>query len=671
MRSPFDFEHADPWSSDLIDVESLNRHVSDLIVQRVADVREAAEQGPNALRTTSLLALGPAGSGKTHLFVRIRRKCGPRAAFVLIRPELGVDTSPRHVLNVVVDALGQHASSTTDRQLDVVVASMLAKFIDESGPHVLLTRFRDASVANREELLARGMDELERRFPEAYFPYLEQLLRAPFLASADRRAATQWLSGREPSDASLQRLGLPGGLADADIIPALRTLSIVASFGAPIVLVFDQLENLFDPDSAAHRVHNHANLVSELFDSVRGLVVVQLALEGEWRGRIRLLLSDSQRSRLESTVLELELPSNEQREQLVRAWVARLPEAERVRPFPYPFSKSLLDEWRLTEGLTPRRLMIACREAMLAGPSVELENVSSPVEAVPNEDAVPDRLAQLWEIALADARRQLTAVAAEGRGLDGDEVVAGLLSLFHVLPGARAKSKRIKNVSALEVEQNGAASELRAVQHLHPRAVGAAIQHAHEAAAKTKQVRVLVVRERALPFATTWKKVEEHARTLQAAGGALLWLEHEESAQLVALHDFLSAARSQDLTHSDGSAFDLERVEEWLRASASMDEWSLVQRIFGAAAEEAIEPAASHTRSKVPIRADELVSATGPVLALLKQLRVASVERLVRELREKQEASSDRSQVIQELRAAADRVRWFGRSIVAWNGGPR
>lgn len=670
-RSPFDFEHADPWSSDLIDVESLNAHVSDLIVSRVAAVSETARLGPDRLRTTSLLALGPAGSGKTHLFVRIRRKCGPRAAFVMLRPELGVDATPRHVLNALIDALGRPASDTTDRQLDVVVGSMLASFSGERGPHVLLEHYRDGPIANREELIARGLDEVERHYPEVFMPYLEQLLRTPFLEPVNRRASMHWLSGREPSEANLARIGLPAGLGDSDILPALRTLGIVASYGAPIVLVFDQLENLFDPDSGSNRIHSYAHLVSELFDGVRGLVIVQLALEAEWRARIRPLLSDAQRSRLESTLVEMSMPSAEQREELVRAWVSRLPEAERVRPFPWPFSKAQLADWCSAEGMTPRRLMIACREALLAGPTAEtVEPAPSSsrglASAVEVEDANPDRLEQLWQEELMTARHTRRETAADQRGLDGDQIVAGLLAAFRFVTGASAQPKRVKNTPTLVVDSQNGSTEIWVTQQLHPRSVAASVQHASEAAAKR---RVVVVRERSLPFPPTWRRVEEHARALREAGGEIIWLDPEEAAQLLAIHDFLASARSQDLTQVDGRPIELARVEDWLRASADVGSWPLFGRILGAAtvdetSAEVERIVAEADSQPPPPPKPTLVREDGAALGVLRRLRVASVERVIREaLREN--GGLGRADVVSELHAAGPRVRWFGRMLVA------
>src|SRR5262249_36337728 len=69
--SPLWAIHADAWAEPA-DVPSLNHEASDLILQRLEDVRRAGTREDLALTSSSLLLLGPAGAGKTHLFTRLR-----------------------------------------------------------------------------------------------------------------------------------------------------------------------------------------------------------------------------------------------------------------------------------------------------------------------------------------------------------------------------------------------------------------------------------------------------------------------------------------------------------------------------------------------------------------------------------------------------------------------
>ncbi|GMV15997.1 MAG: hypothetical protein HS104_06530 [Polyangiaceae bacterium] len=665
MRGPFDFEHADPWSSDVVDVESLNAQLSDAVLSRIEEVRRAAPLGPRELGSSTLLGLGPAGSGKTHLFVRVRRRLGPRAAFVLVRPEIGIEATPRHVLTQIVDSLQHPASGTTDRQLDVIAASMLAAVSGERvGPHVLIEQLRQRDERLREDLIERATAHLEALYPEVWTDYLERLLRAPFLPAPDRRAANAWLAGREMNDVQLSRLGGGASLTEADVLPALRTLAVVAAHGSPIVLVFDQLENLVTTEHQSSRIAAHGNLISELHDSVRGLVIVQLALDAEWDRNIRPKLAASHRSRVESKLFELSLPTPDQREELVRAWLGRLPEAERGEPFPWPFTPEQLQAWRRATVMTPRMLMIACREALqpsLAPAAARANEPAGGAEAPPST-SIEDRLSELWALHLARGRAELQDVASDGRGLDAERLASALMvaaDLADLEPSTT--TDRVTRIVTLQRPGR----QLRIVQHAHPRSVAAALQHA---AAAEDPARSVVVREHTLAFSPTWTKVDEYARELGARGVGWVWLAAEDATRLVALHDFLAAGRSQDLAGSDGRPLDFAVVERWVKQDLDWQSWPGVRSaLFGLDREDAsVEhepvppaPAPRPPTPKPPPGADSLRT---PTLVVLRRLRVASVDRLLREVRHVDPGATATS-VSHELAQAGSAVAWYGRRL--------
>ncbi len=665
MRGPFDFEHADPWGSDVVDVASLNAHVSDAILSRIEAVRRAAPLGPAELRSSTLLALGPAGSGKTHLFVRVRRRLGPRAAFVLVRPEIGIEATPRHVLTQIVDSLQHAASGTTDRQLDVIAASMLAAVSGERiGPHVLLEQLRQRDERLREDLIERVTAHLEGLYSEVWPDYLERLLRAPFLPAPDRRAANAWLAGRELNDVQLSRLGGGASLTDSDVLPALRTLAIVAAHGAPIVLVFDQLENLVTADRQSSRISAHGNLVSELHDTVRGLVVVQLALDAEWDRNIRPKLAASHRSRVEAKLLELSLPTPDQREELVRVWLARLPSVDPQEPFPWPFTRAQLEAWRAATVMTPRMLMIACREGF--EPALRPINTAISAAAAPASAGVNvgDRLADLWALHLERARNELQSVAAEGRGTDAERLASALVvaaDLAELDPSTT--TDRITRTVRLGKSDR----EIRLVQHAHPRSVAAALQHT---LALQHPTRAVVLREHDLAFPPTWIKVLEHSHELTTHGVPLIWLAFDDAARLVALHDFLAAGRSQDLAGPDGRPLDFATVEGWVKGSVDWQSWPVVRSVVLGIADDDVDldraraPEAAAAPLRVPDADSGSGARPGPSLAVLRRLRVASVARILREVR-RVDARATATSVAHELRQAGPAVRWYGRRLCA------
>jgi hypothetical protein len=112
-------------------------------------------------------------------------------------------------------------------------------------------------------------------------------------------------------------------------------------------------------------------------------------------------------------------------------------------------------------------------------------------------------------------------------------------------------------------------------------------------------------------------------------------------------------------------------VVEWLEATLDAANWPLSRALAGRAPlneepandpEERSAPESFIKELNPGIRA-ELPTERLTALPTLQKLRVASFERLVREvLRIDPEAT--RASVLAELDAAGDNVRWLGRSIV-------
>jgi hypothetical protein len=429
--SPFEHNHADPWAKAFIDVPALNAKVTDAIQGAITSIRTEAKRSDAELRTASILVLGPAGAGKTHLFARLRHKLGPKAIFVYLRPLVGTEMTPRYVLGQIVQALGYETMGESGlKQLDALVGSSLAQLdgVDPKWPRIYLDEMRGLDDAARVEKLDDAVERLLERHQQADEMVLRRLLEAPFMKAAQQRAALAWLSGRELEESQMLRLGVTGGLPDERIGQALQTLGLFAAPGAPIVLVFDQLENLMDAEGTGARVRAYANLVAELFDATRGYVLVQMALDSEWEHAIRPQLSEAQKSRLGAHTTTIALPTGDEIRTLVRRWTEELPNREE---FPWPFGEARVEHWTRTIGMTPRMLMIECRQALALGPNAPFESPSEPQgvpSTKPNGDSAndDDALAAAWEKHLTTARSALDEAAADRRSADPGRLVGGI-----------------------------------------------------------------------------------------------------------------------------------------------------------------------------------------------------------------------------------------------------
>jgi len=656
--SPFDHNHANPWTSDFIDLPELNARTSNTVAAAIERVRESARGDRTEIASESLLVLGPAGAGKTHLFVRLRKKVGPRAVFVHLRPLIGTQMTPRYVMGEIVRQLDYEAQAPGGgfRQLDALVGAILGylRFESVRFPRPQLERVLSLDDRARRAEVDWAVEQLVQRHPEMDDAYAARLIEVPFATSiAHRRASLAWLSGRDLEQGQTQRLGVSTGLGEERVVPALQTLGLLATPGAPIVLVFDQLENLMDGESDA-RVRGYANLVSELFDTMRGVVIVQMVLETEWEEAIKPRLGETQKTRLASRLETLALPTASQRRELVRLWADRLPSPR--EPFPAPFGEERLARWCEMPGMTPRMLMSECRAALLEGADGSGGGVSERPRAPEDEQAARhDAIAVAWEEHLAAARAGLDESSAERRGADPARLVGGIGCAFRFVPEVSIVTLDARVPIQVRIRKGGRDFALSLLHHKHPKSVASVLDKAGECAASAT---VLLLRERAIEFPPSWKQTRARLAELSQHGVRFESLEHDDTARLLALESLLCATRSGDVEDERGRALSEEDVGSWVQRDLQVTSWPIVRWLSEAADPSPLD---APRLSRPPERATE---ARPSVEACLAQLQVASVDRLVREV-VRVRAQTTRSDVLEALRDMGSGVRWFGRSIVS------
>jgi hypothetical protein len=142
---------------------------------------------------------------------------------------------------------------------------------------------------------------------------------------------------------------------------------------------------------------------------------------------------------------------------------------------------------------------------------------------------------------------------------------------------------------------------------------------------------------------------------LKTPGAQFVQVDREDLAQLIALEDLLSAARSQDLCGHDGQPLPYADVVSWAEKELHCADWPPVAAALESAEVESLPPE-PRPRSKASARAK------GGVRAVIERLRIASFDRLVAEVRSV-EPGATCSTVTAELRGM--RVKMFGDAIVA------
>lgn len=696
-RAFFDSVHADPWAQDFLDLTSLNAHATAAIEEAIEHIRRTARDEARSLRSTSIVILGPPGAGKTHLFARLRRKLGPRGVFVLVRPLVHAEMTPRFVLGEIVRQLA-FTSPRGLSQAHALVGSVLGR-LDGCGPgfpSTVLAEYRELPPVERAARLERALDRLLAIWPELDVGYLSRLLAVPFENTQTARALLAWLSGVDCDHAQLERIGATASLGDTRALPALRTLAAACSLGAPIVLVFDQLENLMDASGAGLRLRAYANLAAEYVDTLRGSVLVHLALDSEWTRGIEPTFNLAQQSRIVMRREVLALPKSSERQALLRLYHQQVLKPKAA--FPWPLGAARVERLCNDPGYTPRMLLIEFRDALHAATHEELaaaaaqqqaNDSSPPIAPEPEPTAAPapesskrvspDRrdVASEWLGRLRSAREAVRAASADRVPLHSARLADGVLALGRFVPGLVIKAKA-RPPAQLAIESGEEIERVAILQESNHRSLAAVLARLTRL---TEQCNVVVLRERARELPASWSEtVRRKSQLLASERARWIDIDAEDCARILTLASFLQGARSGDVTDSRGQAVTEAEVIEWVEATLDVASWPLslaLTRTAPALAEEKpaeveVEPEEERSvpesfikelapdikRRRRPLPADRFSA-----LPTLQKLRVASFDRLVREVLRVDPAAT-RASVLAELDAAGDHVRWIGRSIV-------
>ena len=545
---------ASPFADDFVDVAALNGRISTHLLDRVESVRRAALAGVK-VPSSAVAILGPAGGGKTHLFSRLTHHSGPRPTLVLLRPYFGVHIALRDVLAAIVDQLCLPVHGAHRTQLEIIVSYWLSASDDVDGAvSAIVSSLPEIAPAAH---LARALLQLgEREAPTAW-------------------GELAWLSGREP------RAGSEGtsaaALGEGDVLHMLRILSIVAAPVAPIVLTFDQLENLAGDDDA--RVLGYGNLVSEIVDSLPCFTIVQLALTSEWMQIIEPRLTLPQKTRVAREVLVLEAPDRQERELLLRAWHGQVVAREggrRKRRFPSPLSEDELNELLSAPGMTPRLLLAALSRVVSGQPMAIV--APSPAPSRAPGDANGSGVETLWTSELARVGAELEDKERSGLPFDAAELAEGLASSLTFVPRLEVATRTERDRIVTWVKAPGSELAVLYLTSLHHGSVAATLGKAIELASQTK---VVIVREKRFEFPPTWGIVDERRSAFERLPNARwLWLERDDLARWLGLGRLLSKARSKKL-HVPGADEPLSAgvVRDALLRAHAPDEWPSVAAI--------------------------------------------------------------------------------------------
>jgi hypothetical protein len=575
MMNPFrEAIMADPWETPRSDVPTIHQTVFEQCLQGLEYVRRNK-------RSTALLIHGAAGSGKTHLFSRLRSRLAPtmptatdrsEALFVWVR----LQTSPRMIWRMVRRTLvNDWFRPLTDArsQFDRILFHRLAQIRVAEGD---LEPWYEYMLQEHPDGLRELIDQiasnlaLDRNTHVA----LEHLTFC-----RHRRDLQAWLCGDSLPEAALARLDLEqadeGDEERED--QARRTVLMLCQLAGselPIVIGFDQVEALESGSEDRAALFAFGQLVSTLHDSTSNVLIIS-AVQSAFATR---LLDDSRiadRDRMASFG-NLSLSPLEQTEagELIRQ---RLLASEEPLPpesqteLLWPLSQTDLAQLFSSGSVTPRKLLTRCADRFDA---LLQSTVTDQTIELPPAKTIDDFLEETWEMVVEEKLKTSHPEQTE-------EILRHSLPMAAQLiePDLKvAHDDQLPDVSLI-LEGHSGRTGVSVCTQSNMTSLTARLKRLKSQSELGRLKRLVVIRDGRVPVSPTAKKAKEYLQDLQKGGAAIVHPTPEVLATLDALRALLSDARSGDLAFH-GDAVAPKTLEEWFAKQFSNNLKEFVREII-------------------------------------------------------------------------------------------
>ncbi len=550
--------------------------------------------------------LGEAGSGKTHLIGRLIKQSRSAAfpyAFAYLLPFIDPGQGFRYLLREIINNLTYtHALGGANTQFEFLAGEIAIKVLtaasEEAQSEAIRKRalsFRDAP-ANilkcrfippfmRADLVQYGRDHLLQRNPELHPAFLKVLLQYCFEKSK-RPAAQQWLMGRVIDADDSRRLGVSdrSGLAasqlEQEAQEMLASLDLLLHLHArPLIIFFDQLENLHDAD----QIKKFQSMVFFLSDIRKAMLPVAFFRAQDWERKFKLQFDDFCSGRFKANLYDLKGCNRAQGIALIRARLElALGDMEPPNPmYPfYPGYEDKLHQRLRAHEMHPRQVITRANGLLLeilGGQASDADSretvLKKALDARINEIRAdiqrwrPDKeqLALALELYLANRPDIYPFHLA-------DITPAEVSGNFTFLQGRLMRPRRKAVPAGFIIDTE-----------THHTTVAASLRHGINFLYEQPDAKAVYVRDGRCPFRGPrhWKKNNELLETFLEMGGCKLVLEETDAAVWYALMRLQFDVRAGDVSAPGGGPIRSTHLHGFIAAVVDGDAYPALGRLDG------------------------------------------------------------------------------------------
>jgi hypothetical protein len=392
-----------PWDR-VPDFEEYNKNAYNRILRVLRALSQVGSERtePNS---QGILILGEAGTGKTHLLMRVARNLASTNHILFIRKPNNEEAVAQHIWANVVSSLARTlpASVNARSQLDDLLAHVFSRVLipefqqdiredkDAEQKQRWVSRLQEDpyhlfSMLGEGERRQENLDRIRRRtlrFLKFTHPDVDQtiahvLITYCFVAREDRkRVLLTWLSGQDVDETEAKDLGLPTSWVTMDetsseastsqqreeqALRAIRTVGILSTYYQPLILAFDQLEGLRDN---VRLTQNWGDVVREIFTMAPNFLVITCIFPSLWETWFQPTLDQSVSERIAQQTVTLEVFGPQHGLKLLSTHLEQSFTKHRLPTSIYPFTETDVERLCL-DARSPRNFIQAARSEFQA-----------------------------------------------------------------------------------------------------------------------------------------------------------------------------------------------------------------------------------------------------------------------------------------------------------------
>lgn len=293
----------------------------------------------NNNQSKGAVVIGEAGTGKTHLIMRIAKELLVRNRVLFIRQPNNPDYIFYHIYNRILESFNESVEGTNRTQLELLIAhsfvsilSKIDKVYNSPQGKKVIDNFRDDSL-NIYEVLGKedskkyqdNWNFIERNIINWWsenfsiggygLEILKGMIKFCRYSRSDfKDIIRRWLSGKELSDEEANKIGLKNWNDDISreefALDAIAVFGKLSTLDEPLIIVFDQLEGLGLKQNQ-HILENFGLAIKEILTHVPNSLIILNLFPDRWQ-QFKDYFDNSVVDRLSQNCITLSRPKDQQ-----------------------------------------------------------------------------------------------------------------------------------------------------------------------------------------------------------------------------------------------------------------------------------------------------------------------------------------------------------------------